>query len=78
MGLSRAFARFPEVLRLTQLPASDRMRVLHPIQRLMRERVMHAPIFDSVSLHGAGPRLEEPGAGLVPLFAYFGPYEEMR
>jgi len=22
--------------------------------------------------------VEEPGVGLIPLFAYFGPYEEMR
>ena len=39
---------------------------------------MYAAIFDFVPRHGVGPRVEEPGAGLIPLFAYFGPYEEMR
>jgi hypothetical protein len=24
-------------------------------------------------MHGVGPRVEEPGIGLIPLFAYFGP-----
>jgi peptide/nickel transport system substrate-binding protein len=55
-----------------------RETVLHQMQRLMQERVMHAPIFEPALLHGVGPRVEEPGIGLIPLFAYFGPYEEMR
>ena len=44
----------------------------------MQQRVMHAPIAEPAALHGVGPRVEEPGVGLIPLFAYFGPYEEMR
>jgi hypothetical protein len=55
-----------------------RETVLHEMQRLMQERVMHAPIFEPALMHGVGPRVEEPGIGLIPLFAYFGPYEEMR
>ncbi len=55
-----------------------REALLHQIQRLMQERVMHAPIAEPAALHGVGPRVEEPGVGLIPLFAYFGPYEEMR
>ena len=42
------------------------------------QRVMHAPIAEPAALHGVGPRVEEPGVGLIPLFAYFGPYEELR
>jgi peptide/nickel transport system substrate-binding protein len=57
---------------------SKRETLLHQMQRLMQQRVMHAPIFEPAVLHGVGPRVEEPGAGLIPLFAYFGPYEEMR
>jgi hypothetical protein len=59
----------------------DRTRreaLLHQMQRLMQERVMHAPIAEPAALHGVGPRVGEPGVGLIPLFAYFGPYEEMR
>jgi hypothetical protein len=51
---------------------------LHQIQRLMQERVMHAPIFDSVPLRGVGPQVEEPAVGLNPLLYFTAPYEEMR
>jgi peptide/nickel transport system substrate-binding protein len=57
---------------------AKREALLHEIQRLMQERVMHAPIAEPAAIHGVGPRVEEPGLGLIPLFAYFGPYEEMR
>jgi peptide/nickel transport system substrate-binding protein len=51
---------------------------LHQIQRLMHERVMHAPIFEPATLHGVGPRVEEPAVGLNPLLYFAAPYEEMR
>ena len=57
---------------------TKRGALLHQLQRVMQERVMHAPIAEPAALHGVGPRVEEPGVGLIPLFAYFGPYEEMR
>jgi peptide/nickel transport system substrate-binding protein len=57
---------------------TKREALLHQLQRLTQERVMHAPIAEPAALHGVGPRVEEPGVGLIPLFAYFGPYEEMR
>jgi peptide/nickel transport system substrate-binding protein len=57
---------------------TKREALLHQLQRLMQQRVMHAPIAEPAALHGVGPRVEEPGVGLIPLFAYFGPYEEMR
>jgi hypothetical protein len=57
---------------------TKREALLKQMQRLMLQRVMHAPIAEPVALHGMEPRAEEPGIGLIPLFAYFGPYEEMR
>jgi peptide/nickel transport system substrate-binding protein len=57
---------------------AKREALLHQLQRLMQQRVMHAPLAEPAALHGVGPRVEEPGVGLIPLFAYFGPYEEMR
>ena len=57
---------------------TKREALLQQMQRLMLQRVMHAPIAEPVALHGMEPRAEEPGIGLIPLFAYFGPYEEMR
>ena len=52
--------------------------MLYQIQWLMHERVMHAPIFEPATLHGVGPRVEEPAVGLNPLLYFAAPYEEMR
>jgi peptide/nickel transport system substrate-binding protein len=57
---------------------SKREALLHQIQRLMHERVMHAPIYEPATLHGIGPRVEEPAVGLNPLLYFAGPYEDMR
>jgi ABC-type transport system substrate-binding protein len=57
---------------------SQREALLHQIQRLMHERVMHAPIYEPATLHGVGPRVEEPGVGLNALLYFTDPYEEMR
>ncbi len=60
---------------------ADRKRreaVLHQIQRLMHERVMHAPIFEPATLHGVGPRIEEAAIGLNPLLYFAAPYEDIR
>jgi peptide/nickel transport system substrate-binding protein len=57
---------------------AKREALLHQIQRLMHERVMHAPIFEPVTLHGVGPRVEEPAVGLSSLLYFAAPYEEMR
>jgi peptide/nickel transport system substrate-binding protein len=57
---------------------SKREALLYQIQRLMHERVMHAPIYEPATLHGVGPRVEEPGVGLNALLYFTSPYEEMR
>jgi peptide/nickel transport system substrate-binding protein len=57
---------------------SKREALLHQIQRLMHERVMQAPIFEPATLHGVGPRVEEPAVGLNSLLYFTAPYEEMR
>ena len=66
---------------MQQARERDRKRretLLYQIQKLMHERVMHAPIFEPATLHGVGPRLEEPAVGLNPLLYFAAPYEEMR
>ncbi|MGH8064498.1 MAG: ABC transporter substrate-binding protein [Candidatus Entotheonellia bacterium] len=78
-----AYGGYPDLDDLFRQQAVERDRGkrearLHQIQRLMQERVMHAPIFDSVPLHGVGPRVEEPAVGLNPLLYFTAPYEEMR
>jgi peptide/nickel transport system substrate-binding protein len=78
-----AYGGYPDLDDLFRQQAVERNRgkreaLLHQIQRLMHERVMHAPIFDSVPLHGVGPRVEEPAVGLNPLLYFTAPYDEMR
>ena len=78
-----AYGGYPDIDDLFQQQARERDRkrreaLLHQIQRLIHERVMHAPIFEPATLHGVGPRVEEPGVGLNPLLYFTAPYEDMR
>jgi peptide/nickel transport system substrate-binding protein len=57
---------------------TTRERLLHQMQALMHERVMHAPLLEREALYGVGPRVAEPAVGLVPLSPLAAPYEEMR
>ena len=82
-GATYAYGGYPDIddLFVQQAGERDRKRreaLLYQIQRLMHERVMHAPIFEPATLHGVGPRLEEPAVGLNPLLYFAAPYEEMR
>ena len=82
-GSSYAYGGYPDIddLFRTQAQERDRKRreaLLHQIQRLMHERVMHAPIFEPATLHGVGPRVEEPAIGLNPLLYFAAPYEDIR
>jgi len=80
---SYAYGGSPDIDELFRQQAQERDRgkreaMLHQIQKLMHERVMHAPIFEPATLHGVGPRVEEPAVGLNPLLYFAAPYEEMR
>ena len=82
-GSAYAYGGYPDIDDLFQQQAQERDRkkreaLLHQIQRLMHERVMHGPIFEPATLHGVGPRVEEPAIGLNPLLYMAAPYEEMR
>ena len=77
-----AYGSYPDLDALFQQQAVERNRtareaLLHRIQSLMHERVMHAPLFEPVVLHGVGPRVEEPAIGFIP-FPVPILYEEMR
>jgi ABC-type transport system substrate-binding protein len=78
-----AYGGYPDIDDLFRTQARERDRkkreaLLHQIQRLMHERIMHVPIFEPATLHGVGPRLEEPAIGLNPLLYFAAPYEDMR
>jgi peptide/nickel transport system substrate-binding protein len=78
-----AYGGYPDIDDLFRQQAQERDRkkreaLLHQIQRLMHERVMHAPIFEPATLHGVGPRVEEAAIGLNPQLYFAAPYEDMR
>jgi peptide/nickel transport system substrate-binding protein len=82
-GGAYAYGGYPDIDDLFRQQARERDGkkrevLLHQIQRLMHERVMHGPIFEPATLHGVGPRVEEPGVGLNPLLYFTAPYEDMR
>lgn len=61
-----------------ELDPKRREALLHQIQRLAHERVMHAPLWELGFLNGVGPRVEESGLGLIALFPYSSPYEDLK
>jgi peptide/nickel transport system substrate-binding protein len=74
---------YPDIDDLFRQQAQERDRkrremLLHQIQRLMHERVMFAPLFEPATLHGVGPRVEEPAIGLSSQLYFAGPYEDIR
>jgi peptide/nickel transport system substrate-binding protein len=78
-----AYGSHPDLDTLFQHQAVERDRttreaLLHHLQSLMHERVMHAPLRERAALYGVGPRVEEPAIGLIPLFPFPAPYEDMR
>jgi len=78
-----AYGVHPEVEDLFQRQAREidrakREALLHQIQRILHERVMHAPLYELGPLAGIGPRVAEAGVGLVPGFPYSAPFEDLR
>src|SRR5436309_176888 len=73
----------PDIDDLFRQQAQERDRkkretLLHQIQRLMYDRVMYGGIFEPATLHGIGPRVDEPGVGLSPQLYFTSPWEDMR
>jgi peptide/nickel transport system substrate-binding protein len=62
----------------TELDPKRREATLHRIQQLIHEKVMFAPIWLIAGLSGVGPRVEEPGIGLIAGYAFSAPFEEVK
>src|SRR5204862_6384688 len=76
------YGSYPDIDGLIQEQAVERDRkrreaTLVKIQQLMHERAMFAPIWDVASLHGYGPRVAEPGFGLIERFLWSAPYDDV-
>jgi len=61
-----------------ELDPKRREALLHQMQRLAHERVMHAPLWELGFLNAVGPRVEESGFGLIAYFPYTAPYEDLK
>jgi peptide/nickel transport system substrate-binding protein len=62
----------------TELDRKRREAVLNKMQQLViQDKAMYAPIWELAFLNGVGSRVQESGLGLIPGFAYSGPYEDV-
>jgi peptide/nickel transport system substrate-binding protein len=61
-----------------ELDPQKRQVLLHQIQQLIHDKAMFAPIWELAFINAYGPRVAESGLGLIPLFAYSGPLEEVK
>jgi len=78
-----AYGVLPEVEDLFQRQAREldrkkREELLHQIQRILHDKVVHAPIWENGFIRGVGPRVEEAALSLIPAFPYSAPLEEVR
>ena len=55
-----------------------REALLHKIQQKLHEEARFIPIWELGFLCASGPRAVVSGLGLIPLFAYSGPYEDLQ
>ena len=82
-GGTYAYGNYPDIDGLFQEQAGDvdlkrREATLHRIQQLVHEKAIYAPIWQLAFLNGVGPRIEHSGLGVIPGFAYSGPYEDVK
>jgi peptide/nickel transport system substrate-binding protein len=80
---SYSYGGYPDIDELFQQQAKEldrqkREALLHKIQQLAYERMMHIPIYSLVWNTGVGPRVEEPSLGKIALYYYTAPVEDMR
>jgi peptide/nickel transport system substrate-binding protein len=73
----------PEIEDLYQRQAKEldrkkREALLHQIQQIMHDRVMHVPIYELAFLWGIGPRVEEACVDHIKGFSYSAPYEDLK
>ncbi|OLC77106.1 MAG: hypothetical protein AUH72_18075 [Acidobacteria bacterium 13_1_40CM_4_65_8] len=62
----------------TEADRGKREAMLHRIQQLIHEKAMYAPIIEPAILCGYGPRVAEPGLGLITNMGGSAPLEELR
>jgi peptide/nickel transport system substrate-binding protein len=81
-GGAYAYGSYPDLDEMfkqqgAELDQKKRGAILEKMQQIVNERTMYAPIWQLAFINGHGPRVGESGFGLIPGFAYTGPYEEI-
>jgi peptide/nickel transport system substrate-binding protein len=62
----------------TERDRQKRQATLHKIQQKLYDEARFMPIWELGFLCASGPRAAVSGLGLIPLFAYSGPYEDVQ
>ena len=62
----------------TERDHKQRQALLHQIQQKLYDEVRFIPIWELGGLHASGPQVAVSGLGLIPLFAFSGPDEEVQ
>jgi len=78
-----AYGGYPDIDGLYREQANEldpkrREVALRRIQQLMHEKAMFLPIWQFVVLQGVGPRVAEPGLGLITDYPWPAPYEDVK
>ena len=61
-----------------ELDRKKREAMLHQIQQIMVDRVLHVPIYELAFLWGIGSRVEEAAVDHIKGFSYSAPYEDLK
>jgi peptide/nickel transport system substrate-binding protein len=82
-GGTYVYGSYPDIEELWRelAAASDQKTrgvLLERIQRLVHDKAMFAPIWEFPSICAYGPRVAEPGLGLIANFPFSAPYEDLR
>ena len=77
------YGTYPDIEGLIQEQSVEpdwkrRETTLHKIQQLLHERAVFAPIYEVAILNGYGPRVAEPGLGLIEGYLFSAPYEDVK
>jgi peptide/nickel transport system substrate-binding protein len=81
-GGSYAYGSYPDIDALfekqaVELDRAKREVTLQQIQKIVHERTIYAHLWQLAFINGTGPHVKESGLGLIPGFAYSGPYEDL-
>jgi peptide/nickel transport system substrate-binding protein len=80
---TNAFIKDPDIdawfaQQATELDRQKRQALLHQIQQKIYDEARFMPIWELSFLCASGSRVAVSGLGLIPMFAYSGPYEDVQ